>query len=116
MTRFDQLEKAKIKLEAHSSPRNSNSLVHDQGALQHCMLSNTHHKSSGLTFAPRDNQILRRGLCECFVRRIYATSTKTDILSYLGKQARGAPGTYIIFFTKLKEGWGSERERNAQQY
>ena len=104
MTEFDQLEKAKIKLEAHSSPRNLSSLVHDQEALRHYMLSNTHRKSSGLTFAPRDNQILHPSLCECFVRRTYATSTITDILSYLGKQARRAPYTYIIFFTKLKEG------------
>jgi hypothetical protein len=68
------------------------------------MLSNTRRKSSGLPFALRDNQILRRSLCECFVRRNLCDEYKHDILSYLGKQARGAPRTYIVFFTKLKEG------------
>lgn len=68
MTRFDRSEKENIDLEAHSFPHNSNSLVHDQEALQRCMLSNTHRKSSGLIFAPLDNQILHRSLCGSLVR------------------------------------------------
>ncbi len=68
MTRFDRSEKANINLEAHSFPRNLNSLVHAQEALRHCMLSNTRHRSSGLTFASRDSRILRQSLCKCIVR------------------------------------------------
>ena len=80
MTGIRSVREAKINLEAHSFPRNLNSLVHDQEASQHYMLSNTHRKSSGLIFALHDNQILRRNLCECYVRANYTAMTSVDIL------------------------------------
>jgi hypothetical protein len=46
------------------------------------MLSDTHHKSSDLIFAARDNQNLRRSLCERIVR---------DNLGDKGMHLRTAP-------------------------
>jgi hypothetical protein len=69
MTRFDRSDReSKDRLEAHFSLRNLDSLVRDQEASQHCMLSDTHHKRPDLIFAARDNQNLRRSLCERIVR------------------------------------------------
>jgi hypothetical protein len=69
MTRFDQSDReSRDQFGAHFSLRNLNSLVRDQEASQHCMLSDTHHKSLDLIFAARDNQNLRQSLCERIVR------------------------------------------------
>ena len=69
MTRFDRSDReSKNQFAAHFSLHNLNSLVHDQEASRHCMLSDTHHKSLDLIFAAPDNQNLHRSLCKRTVR------------------------------------------------
>ena len=104
-------EVAQIKLETYTLSRARVLSFHGQEALQHCTLSDTHHTSSDLLLALRENQNLHLNLWESLTSASYLCGTSNTIP---GKFGRTSPRGHLESYHILHRNEGKESQKQER--